>query len=101
MPLYSTYLGGADQEVGSGLTVDALGRPYVTGWSYSPDFPTCNPLQAPLGGAPAFGTSNGGATWSALQSGLDATWVKSIAVDPQDTRILYAATHGFGVFKST
>jgi len=99
--VYSTYLGGMDQETGSGLTVDAQGRAYVSGWTYSPDFPTRNPLQSRLGGAPAFKTTNGGATWSGIASGLDATWVKSIAVDPQSTGTLYAATHGYGIFKST
>ena len=99
--LYSTYLGGSDQEVGSGLTVDADGRPYVTGWTFSPDLPLRNPLQSRLGGGPAFKTTNGGGTWSAIADGLNATSIKSIAVDPQNTTTLYAGTEGYGAFRST
>lgn len=38
--LYSTYLGGAGQDGGYSMAVDAAGQAYVTGWTYSPDFPT-------------------------------------------------------------
>ena len=37
---YSTYLGGASGETGSGIAVDAAGNAYVTGHTSSPDFPT-------------------------------------------------------------
>jgi len=43
--IYSTYLGGSDSEVGDGIKVDPLGNAYVTGWTFSTDFPTANPLQ--------------------------------------------------------
>src|SRR5207248_1479845 len=38
--LYSTYLGGADLDIGSGLAVDTSGNTYVTGTTQSSDFPT-------------------------------------------------------------
>jgi uncharacterized protein (TIGR03437 family) len=38
--LYSTYLGGSRDEVGIGLTVDATGAAYVTGFTSSTNFPT-------------------------------------------------------------
>jgi len=50
--VYSTYLGGADQDIGYGITVDSNGYIYVTGSTFSsganspPGFPTKNPLQA-------------------------------------------------------
>jgi len=47
--LYSTYLGGTDNEHGSGIAVDALGNAYITGWTSSIDFPTQSPLQPDLG----------------------------------------------------
>jgi hypothetical protein len=99
-PLYSTYLGGTDQEIGSGLTVDSMGRAYVTGWTFSPDLPLRNPLQSRLGGGPAFKTTDGGGTWTVIQGGLNATWIQSIVIDPQNTATLYAATEGYGAFKS-
>jgi hypothetical protein len=38
--LYSTYLGGSNADVGAGIAVDASGNAYVTGGTYSTDFPT-------------------------------------------------------------
>jgi hypothetical protein len=37
---YSTYLGGSDFDVGLGIAVDAAGAAYVTGQTFSGDFPT-------------------------------------------------------------
>ena len=38
--VYSTYLGGTDYEVGSGIAVDADFNAYVTGYTVGTDFPT-------------------------------------------------------------
>jgi hypothetical protein len=38
--LYSTYLGGTGAEQGIGIAVDAAGNAYVTGQTYSTNFPT-------------------------------------------------------------
>ena len=43
--LYSTYLGGSELDEGFGVAADALGNAYVTGFTFSPDFPTASPLQ--------------------------------------------------------
>jgi len=38
--LYSTYLGGSIADVGSGIAVDGGGFAYISGYTYSTDFPT-------------------------------------------------------------
>lgn len=42
---YSTYLGGSSVDSAQGITVDASGDAYVTGFTSSQDFPTVNPFQ--------------------------------------------------------
>jgi hypothetical protein len=49
--VYSTYLGGSDDDEGLGIAVDALGNAYVTGVTFSTNFPTT---------AGAFQTASGG-----------------------------------------
>jgi len=38
--VYCTYLGGSWDDRAFGIAVDAAGSAYVTGWTYSPNFPT-------------------------------------------------------------
>ena len=62
--VYSTYLGGTGDERGRGITVDAADNAYVTGWTYSIDFPTT---------PGAFQTVNQGTVWDAFVTRLNAT----------------------------
>ena len=43
--IYSTYLGGPEEDVGAGIAVDSEGAAYVTGWTSSKNFPVKNPFQ--------------------------------------------------------
>jgi hypothetical protein len=50
---YSTYLGGRLEDMpywGEGLAIDAAGSAYITGHTFSPDFPTASPIQGTLAG---------------------------------------------------
>ncbi|MCH7923694.1 MAG: SBBP repeat-containing protein, partial [Nitrospinae bacterium] len=53
--LYSTYLGGttgpvAGVDFGNGIAVDGFGNAYVTGMTFSDDFPLAAPIDGTLGG---------------------------------------------------
>src|SRR5437773_1769557 len=62
--VYSTYLGGSDDDKGKGIAVDTQGNAYVTGSTSSTDFPTT---------AAAFQTTSGGGGVDAFVAKLDAT----------------------------
>jgi photosystem II stability/assembly factor-like uncharacterized protein len=48
-----------------------------------------------------FKSSDGGASWNAINSGLPArSGVHVLAIDPQNSRTVYAGSSGSGVFKS-
>ncbi|MGE0130294.1 MAG: SBBP repeat-containing protein [Blastocatellales bacterium] len=52
--IYSTYLGGGNDDRGSGLAVNSIGTAYVTGATSSPDFNIQFPLVAYGGGSDVF-----------------------------------------------
>lgn len=52
--VYSTYLGGSNNDYGRGITVDSLGNAYLTGYTSSSNFPTALPLFAYSNGYDAF-----------------------------------------------
>ena len=92
--VYSTYLGGSGTvesggislgDQGLGIAVDFSGAAYVTGGTWSTDFPTVNPLQSYGGGGDAFLSkfSPGGATlvYSTYLGGSAEDQGNGIAVD--------------------
>jgi hypothetical protein len=54
--LYSTYLGGNAQDIGTFIAIDGSANIYVTGNTGSTDFPTLNPYQTNQAGSDAFVT---------------------------------------------
>ncbi len=47
---YSTYLGGSGDDIGAAIAVDGSGNAYITGNTFSANFPTRNAAQASYGG---------------------------------------------------
>src|SRR6266513_1028843 len=53
--VYSTYLGGSGNDYGYGIAVDTLGNAYMTGVTFSTDFPTTpGAIQTTFGGGGGF-----------------------------------------------
>jgi len=83
---YSTYLGGSKSDVGSGIAVDGSGNAYVTGRTFSLDFPTKNPLQPNLSGqgdvfVAKINASGSALVYSTYLGGSDYDYAYGIAVD--------------------
>ena len=85
--VYTTYVGGAADDVGTAIAVDASGEAYVTGYTKSAAFPTVSAYQSSLnGGQDAFVLKLNAAGDTLLYStflggsgGSDTAW--AIAVD--------------------
>jgi Bacterial Ig-like domain (group 3)/Beta-propeller repeat len=75
--VYSTYLGGNGGDYGIGIAVDSAGNAYVTGDTYSPDFPTTP-----------------GAFQTALAGGRDAFVTK---INPTGSALVYSTYLGGGI----
>jgi Beta-propeller repeat len=43
--LYSTYIGGSQGDRGDAIALDGSGNAYITGYTYSTDFPVVTPIQ--------------------------------------------------------
>ena len=83
---YSTYLGGNSYDNGFGIALDFAGNVYVTGRTYSPNFPVTNTLQSMIVGQDdafvARLTPDGSAlTYSTYLGGSDRDLPYRIAVD--------------------
>ncbi len=59
--IYSTYLGGSNDEQGAAIAVDSAGNAYVGGATLSANFPTASAYQSTFhggGGSPAFSSAS-------------------------------------------
>jgi len=83
--IYSTYLGGTDWDSGQGIAVDASGDAYVTGFTWSTDFPLRAPVQATLLEGDAFVTKLSSAgdamVYSTYLGGMYEDQATAIGVD--------------------
>ncbi len=84
--LYSTYLGGSNADYGTAIALDGSGDVYVSGYTYSTDFPTQNAYQSTLaGGSDAFITElkpgNAALVFSTFLGGSSVDRVFAMALD--------------------
>ncbi len=84
--VYSTYLGGSGQDSATGIAVDGSGDAYVTGDTYSTNFPTTKgSLQPAMGAGPAFvselNPTGSGLVYSTYLGGSATAYANGVAVD--------------------
>jgi hypothetical protein len=72
--IYSTYIGGNSYDYGNGVAVDVSGNAYITGYTYSSDFPT---------------TSGG---WDTSSNGIWDIFVSKL--NPNGTGLVYSTYFG-------
>ena len=101
--VYSTYVGGSKPDTGNAIALDSKGNAYITGATYSADFPTTNPVQTVNGGdADAFVmeiNANGAAlAFSTYLGGSSPDWGSSIAVTPLGDTVYVAGSTKSGDF---
>jgi TonB family protein len=73
--------------------------PVVVAIAMSPSTPAT--LYAGTRGSGVFKSTNGGTSWTTVNSGLTDMYVHALAIGPSTPTTLYAGTSGSGVFKST
>jgi hypothetical protein len=103
---FSTYVGGAGHDVGTGIALGASGLPYITGDTDSPDYPTTSGvLDTSYGGnLDAFVTKLGGGgstvTYSTYLGANGNDFGKDVAVD-QYGRAFVAGWTASALFRTT
>ncbi len=96
--IYSTFLGGADYDQGTGIALDVHGNAYVTGYTYSTDFPTQNPFQASFvfyvdAFVTKFNTTGNGLVYSTYLGGNDEDYCYGVAVDSSGNAYMTGRTN--------
>jgi uncharacterized protein (TIGR03437 family) len=100
--LYSTYIGGANNELAAGVAVDSQGALYITGATDSRDFPTTanafqrQPAPPPSGGRPDRGNcfvtklnpAGSSLVYSTYLSGSERDGCIAIAVDASGSAVV-------------
>lgn len=84
--MYSTYLGGASYDWGSGIAVDGSGNAYIAGYTASLNFPQASAVQASFGGlydafVSELNAAGNGLIFSTFYGGSGSDAANAIALD--------------------
>jgi uncharacterized protein (TIGR03437 family) len=95
--IYSTYLGGGNQDQANGLAVDPSGAAFVTGFTFSTDFPVKNALQPTMTAAPDAFVAKLSADGSQFEfatylGGNSSDYGKNIALDSAGNPVVVGST---------
>jgi hypothetical protein len=97
---YSTYLGGSNEDVSDGISVDGAGLAYVVGYTYSTDFPLADAIQPAQGGdydafATKFNDNGSSLIYSTYLGGTFDDLGRAIALDTHGNAYLTGDTQSF------
>ncbi|MGK0299050.1 MAG: hypothetical protein ACI9XC_002676 [Gammaproteobacteria bacterium] len=107
--IYSTYLGGRENDIGHAITTDTEGNAYVTGLSNSPDFPTVGAIQPTFRGGDGDDTivlkinaAGSALVYSTFIGGSGDDESRAIAVDASGNVIItgYTRSHDFPILNA-
>lgn len=108
--IFSTYLGGASQDVGNAVAVDSADNVYAAGYTNSTDFATLNPYQTDQSQRDGWiwkFSSSGAAQFGTYFGGNSVDEINGIAVGPNDNLFVVGDTTSSnlpttpGAFKTT
>ncbi|UCG03244.1 MAG: right-handed parallel beta-helix repeat-containing protein [Candidatus Heimdallarchaeota archaeon] len=99
--VYSTYVGGNNDDRGLDITIDSSGNAYITGYSYSTDFPTVNAYNDTGDGSTSYSdvivfelnSTGNGLTYATYVSGSNSDWGHSIAIDSSGSVYITGQTY--------
>ncbi len=95
--VYSTFIGGISSETGSGIAVDDEGNAYLTGETFSPDFPSMNSTRMFEGYSDAFITkinvSGDIFGFSTVIGGESRDYASAIALGADGSSYITGSTH--------
>jgi hypothetical protein len=98
--LFSTYLGGDQEDLLRSVEVDAAGNSVVAGTTESLALGTTGAFQPEFAGRSLFRSTNGAASWTGVTAGLPSSEIRVLDVAASAPDILYAGTREHGIYRS-
>jgi hypothetical protein len=102
--IYSQFLRGTKDDAAAGVAVDGSGNAYVTGKTFSINFPTTSGVIQPVyAGGPLFRSADAAVTWIPSSTGIARGSFYALAVSPSSPSVIYAGAddeNAGDVFKS-